>query len=54
MSQLAYSKLILSKVMYYPEIFRKEYLKFRHSLRKSSKDLHELEVWVQQQKVGIT
>lgn len=53
MSQLEYSKLILSKTQFYPEIFWKEYQKFRLRLRASSGDLRELDQWVKQQQVVV-
>ena len=48
MSQLEYSKLILSKVNFDDELFWKEYRKFKRVLRSSREDLRELRRWVRQ------
>ncbi len=48
MSQLEYSKMILSKVSFDDELFWKEYRKFRRTLRSSTADLRELRRWVRQ------
>tara|TARA_Y100001980_G_C14556928_1_gene354749 strand:- start:192224 stop:192397 length:174 start_codon:yes stop_codon:yes gene_type:complete len=52
MSQLEYSKLILSKIRHYPEIFRKEYQKFRSSFGNSPRERKDLELWVSKLKSG--
>ncbi|MEM9325445.1 MAG: hypothetical protein AAGA85_07310 [Bacteroidota bacterium] len=53
MSQLEYSKMILSKVSFDDDLFWKEYRKFRRQLRSSQGDLQELRRWVRDRHVEV-